>query len=153
VSLQDRKVGIHLSAGIILVNRQGQVLLELRANDPTIMYPGYWGITGGGGLPGETPEATALREVEEETGWRVLSPTFFRVYRFEGEPSGPRYEVHIYHAPAPDGEPRPGEGAALRFFSPHELTGLDIAYNHGEVLAEFVASPDYRAYLEGGRHA
>jgi 8-oxo-dGTP diphosphatase len=139
---------LQTSAGIILVNAAGQILLELRANDPAIMYPGYWGITGGGGLPGETPEATALREVEEETGWRVPSMTFFRIYRFQGTPPGPRYEVHIFHAPAPDGDLRPGEGSALRFFAAEELAGLDLAYNHAQVLADFIASPHYRAYLE-----
>jgi 8-oxo-dGTP pyrophosphatase MutT (NUDIX family) len=142
---------LHLSAGIILVNGQGQVLLELRANDPSIMYPGYWGITGGAGLPGETPETTAVREVEEETGWRVPSTSFFRVYEFPGTPPGPRYEVHIFHAPAPEGDPRPGEGAALRFFAPDELGDLDLAYNHAQVLADFVASPDYRGYLQTGQ--
>jgi 8-oxo-dGTP diphosphatase len=144
---------LYTSAGIILVNRRGQILLELRASDPTIPYPGYWGLTGGGGLTGETPEATALREVEEETGWRVPSMTFFRVYRFPGKPPGPRYEVHIYHAPAPNGDLRPGEGAALRFFAPEELAGLDLAYNHGQVLADFAASPDYQSYLAEGRDA
>lgn len=148
MSKRQREPRLHLSAGIILVNRQGQVLLELRANDPAIMYPGYWGITGGAALPGETPEATAVREVEEETGWRVPSMTFFRVYDFPGTPPGPRYEVHIFHAPALEGKPRPGEGADLRFFAPEELTGLDLAYNHAQVLADFTASPDYRAYLE-----
>jgi 8-oxo-dGTP pyrophosphatase MutT (NUDIX family) len=147
---RQQDIPVQMSAGIILVNPAGQVLLELRANDPTIMYPGYWGITGGGGLPGETPEATAIREVEEETGWRVPSMTFFRVYHFPGTPPGPRYEVHIFHAPAPSGDPHPGEGAALHFFTPEELTGLDLAYNHAEVLADFVASPDYQAHLNAG---
>jgi 8-oxo-dGTP diphosphatase len=153
VSQRKLSPHIYMSAGIILVNRRGQILLELRANDPAIPYPGYWGLTGGGGLPGETPEATALREVEEETGCRVPSMTFFRVYRFPGRPPGPRYEVHIFHAPAPNGDLRPGEGAALRFFSPQELAGLDLAYNHAQVLADFVASPDYQAYLAEGRDA
>ena len=144
---------LYTSAGIILVNRRGQILLELRANDPAIMYPGYWGITGGGGLPGETPGATALREVEEETGWRVPSMAFFRTYGFEGTPPGPRYEVHIFHAPAPNGDLRPGEGAGLRFFAPQDLASLDLAYNHAEVLGDFVASPHYRAYLEDGGDA
>lgn len=138
---------LHTSAGIILVNRRGQILLELRASDPAIMYPGCWGITGGGGFPGETPDATALREVEEETGWQVPSMAFFRTYGFEGTLPGPRYEVHIFHAPAPNGDLRPGEGAGLRFFAPQDLASLDLAYNHAEVLADFVASSHYRAYL------
>ena len=142
---------LYISAGIILVNGQGQILLELRDNNPAIPYPGYWGLTGGGGLPGETPEVTARREVEEETGWRAPSMTFFRIYRFEGTPPGPRYEVHIFHALAPNGDLRPGEGCALRFFAPQELAGLDLAYNHAEVLADFVASPGYQTYLAEAR--
>jgi 8-oxo-dGTP diphosphatase len=138
---------LHISAGIILVNRQGHILLELRANDPAIPYPGYWGLTGGGGLPGETPEATALREVVEETGWRAPAMTFFRTYRFDGTPPGPRYEVYIFHALAPNADLRPGEGSALRFFAPQELAGLDLAYNHAEIIADFVASTGYQAYL------
>lgn len=153
MSERRHKRSTHVSAGVILVNAAGQILLELRANDPAIMYPGYWGITGGGGLPGETPEATALREVEEETGWRTPSMTFFRIYGFEEMPPGPRHEVHIFHAPAPNGDLRPGEGSALRFFAPHDLAGLDLAYNHAEVLADFVASPHYRAYVKDGSDA
>ena len=150
MSQQKQRRHIHTSAGIILVNRRGQILLELRANDPAIPYPGFWGLTGGGGLPGETPQATAVREVEEETGWRVPSMTFFHIYRFPGVPPGPRYEVHIFHALAPNGDLRPGEGSALRFFAAEELAGLDLAYNHAQVLADFITSSDYRAYLAEG---
>jgi hypothetical protein len=42
-----------------------------------------------------------------------------------------------------------GEGRALRFFAPHELPALDVAYNHRDVLTEFFASPAYPRYLRG----
>ncbi len=142
---------VHVSAGIILVNPNGQVLLQQRDNDPRVMFPGFWGITGGGGEDGEPPEATARREVLEETGLSLGDITLFKVYYpSDGADERPR-EVHIYHAPVdePVDALSVGEGQALRFFSPAELVDLPLAYNHGEVLADFLASPAYRSYLTG----
>lgn len=145
---------VHVSAGIILVNPQGQILLQLRDNDPLIMFPGFWGITGGGGEDGESPETTARRELSEETGLALGDITFFKVYYLsEGGDEAPR-EVYIYHAPIDRGihELSVGEGRALRFFSPEDLADLPLAYNHAEVLADFLASPAYRSYLPGNDH-
>ena len=142
---------VHVSAGIILVNPKGQILLQLRDSNPRIMFPGFWGITGGGGEDGEPPETTARREVLEETGLSLPDITPFKVYYLSGSPDeGPR-EVHIYHAPIDRGvnELSVGEGRALRFFSPADLAELPLAYNHGEVLADFLASPEYRSYVTG----
>jgi 8-oxo-dGTP pyrophosphatase MutT (NUDIX family) len=151
-----------MSAGIILVDPQGRVLLQLRDDDPRIMFPGYWGITGGAGNPGETPEQIACREVEEETGLRVERFDAFKAYYFNEERIGAGkrrpasrasadYELYLFHAPcaAPVEEMVCGEGRALRFFAPHELPLIDIAYNHRDVLTEFFASPAYGRYLRG----
>src|SRR5438477_11890648 len=56
-----------ISAGVILVDPDGRVLLQLRDDDPAIMFPGHWGITGGAGHAGESAEQTARGEVSEET--------------------------------------------------------------------------------------
>jgi 8-oxo-dGTP pyrophosphatase MutT (NUDIX family) len=141
---------VHVSAGIILVNPRGEILLQLRDDNPHVMFPGFWGITGGGGEDGEAPETTARREVLEETGLALGDITPFRVYHLGGALAEAPREVHIYHAPIEAGadELSPGEeGRDLRFFSPAELDGLPLAYNHREVLAEFVASPAYRRYV------
>jgi 8-oxo-dGTP pyrophosphatase MutT (NUDIX family) len=151
----DRK----LSAGVILVDREGRVLLQHRDDDPAIMYPNCWGITGGAGHAGETPEQIARREVEEETGLTlgVIEP--FRAYYSHGAPPGGGraakklidYEVYVYHAPCdtPAEALICGEGRELRFFAPHELPALDIAYNHRDVLTDFFAMPAYARYLRG----
>jgi 8-oxo-dGTP diphosphatase len=143
-------VPVHVSAGIILVNPKGEILLQLRDDSPHVMFPGFWGITGGGGEDGEAPETTARREVLEETGLVLGDITPFKVYHLGGAPAEARREVHIFHAPIATGadELSPGEeGRALRFFSPAELDGLPLAYNHREVLADFVLSPAYRCYV------
>ena len=149
-----------MSAGVILVDEAGRVLLQLRDDKPDIMYPGHWGITGGAANAGETPEQTARREVTEETGLTIGRIEPFRAYYFSETPLGGKrstkksadYEVYVFHAPCatPAEELVCGEGRELRFFAPDEIPTLDIAYNHREVLEDFYASPAYRFYMRGG---
>jgi 8-oxo-dGTP pyrophosphatase MutT (NUDIX family) len=61
----------HAAAGVVLLTRDGRLILQLRDEIPTIDNPG--GITpfGGSAEPGETPPQCAARELEEETGLKV----------------------------------------------------------------------------------
>jgi ADP-ribose pyrophosphatase YjhB (NUDIX family) len=106
------------SAGALVFDQAGRVLLQRRADD------GIWNIPGGAMEPGETLEQTAQREVREETGLAidglkllcVLSgPEFFHVY-----PSGDAvYHVAaIYLAEQIRGTPgtNDAEAAETRFF-------------------------------------
>lgn len=45
-----------------------RLLCLLRDDRPDIPYPGLWDFPGGGREPGETPEETLAREIEEEVG-------------------------------------------------------------------------------------
>ena len=157
---EPRAVPRHMSAGVILVDAAGRVLMQLRDDNPSIMFPGHWGLTGGAAAPGETPEQTARREVREETGVDLDRFEPFRAYYFSDEPApnarrkgGKRtdYELYLFHAPCtgPAEDLVCGEGRELRFFTPGELPGLDIAYNHRDVLDDFFASPIYARYLTG----
>lgn len=169
---EPRIIPRRISAGVILVDPLGRVLMQLRDDDPAIMYPGHWGLTGGAGIEGETPEQTARREVTEETGLALERIEAFRAYYFsrngkaaantkaEGatpakkpraRAADPAFEVYIFHAPCttPAEDLVCGEGRELRFFSPIEAVALDIAYNHREVLSDFFASPAYAHYLRG----
>lgn len=148
-----------MSAGIILVDPQGRVLLQLRDDTPGIMYPGHWGITGGAANAGETPEQTAVRETEEETGLRIERMEPFRAYYFTDPPAGAKasskaradYELYLYHAPCgtPAEELTCGEGRELRYFAPDDAMALNLAYNHREVLGDFFASPAYARHVLG----
>ncbi len=155
---EPRYVPRSISAGVILVDPHGRVLMQLRDDDPRIMYPGHWGLTGGAADKDEPPEDTARREVREETGIDLEHFEPFRAYYFAGAPAAKpssraraEYELYIYHAACttPLEDMICGEGRELRFLAPEEIGALDIAYNHREVLAEFFASPAYRLYVSG----
>ncbi|MGC5325390.1 NUDIX domain-containing protein [Brevibacillus sp. SYSU BS000544] len=77
---------IVVTAGAIIRDAEGRVLLQKRSDD------GKWGFPGGALEPGETIEQAMLREVWEETGLTLQDYRFYTVY------SGPRMN-YIY----PDG--------------------------------------------------
>jgi 8-oxo-dGTP pyrophosphatase MutT (NUDIX family) len=73
------------AARVLLLDHEDRVLLFL-GGDPARPQDGTWWITPGGGLnPGETPEAGARRELQEETGLRAAAlegPVWNRVVEF-----------------------------------------------------------------------
>lgn len=68
------KPGLASSA---ILERDGRYLLIRRRNPPSA---DMFAFPGGRAEPGETPEQTALREFEEETGIAVRDPQLFAVY-------------------------------------------------------------------------
>lgn len=63
---------------IAILYQQGQFLLQLRDNIPTILYPGYWAFFGGHLEPGEDPDTGVRRELQEEIGY---VPPWLRLFR------------------------------------------------------------------------
>lgn len=61
--------GRHGAAGLVIQNRRGEVLLQLRA--PWCHHPGTWGIPGGARRLGECARDAALRECVEEHDFPV----------------------------------------------------------------------------------
>jgi 8-oxo-dGTP pyrophosphatase MutT (NUDIX family) len=63
-------------AGVILVDRDGRLLLQLRDGD-TRIDPHRWCLPGGHVDPGEDPLESAHRELLEETGLKVDELSLF----------------------------------------------------------------------------
>ena len=95
----------------MVFNRRGELLLIRNSYGNS----GVWVLPGGGIGRGETPEAAASREIEEETGLAVKRLAF--VSRHTSSAEGRRDSIHLFRADA-DGEPvaDPIEVEEARFF-------------------------------------
>jgi mutator protein MutT len=134
-------------AGAILVNRRGELLLNLR-DDNDDMWPSAWDIIGGTVEDGETPDQGILREIAEETG-QVL--TFVQPFRRYAVPltAGPDATLHVYFSTLDRqiDELLLGEGQEHRFFTPSGLTEIALVPGIEIVLDDFLSSNEYRTCL------
>jgi 8-oxo-dGTP diphosphatase len=137
-----------LAAGVLLINRRGEVLLQLRDDIPTIRYPNVWGLVGGHVEPGETVEEALVRETEEEVGETIASYDYFDA--FESAYEGVVLDVHVYAAPldAPAESLTITEGQRVEYFSPEAVMRLDLVPWLRRMLPNFFASPLYAAYTK-----
>src|SRR5262245_33423838 len=101
----------------VLVEQDGKVLLAKRAMDPG---RGGWCFPGGFMEMGETPQATARRECQEESGFEIEITGLIDVYYYEDyRGSG---VVIVYKGQIIGGQAQPGDDAeTVAFFGPAEL--------------------------------
>jgi 8-oxo-dGTP diphosphatase len=78
---------------IALLHHDGQFLLQLRDNIPTIVYPGHWAFFGGHLEPGESADVAIRRELLEEIGYAPPHLIHFRSYTED-----PKVIRHVYWA-------------------------------------------------------
>ena len=83
--MSAREKPVLLVAAVALVDADGRVLLAQRPQGKT--FAGLWEFPGGKMEPGETPEATIIREVREEldieTKEACLAPLTFASHSYE----------------------------------------------------------------------
>lgn len=66
IMIEQRKV-----VGVLLYNRQGEVLLQQRDDKPGLVYAGHWTFFGGAVEAGESPDDAVQRELWEELELRL----------------------------------------------------------------------------------
>ncbi len=82
-----------VEVAIAILYHEDRLLMQLRDNIPSILYPGFWGLFGGHIEPGETPTEALKRELLEEISYSVPDPSFFGYY------PEPHVLRHVFHAP------------------------------------------------------
>ncbi|HDN2512931.1 TPA: NUDIX domain-containing protein [Providencia rettgeri] len=71
----SQSINVVVGVGVIITNKQGQILLGKRSSK----HAPYWSIFGGHVDPGETFEACAIREIKEEIGIDITTPSVFGI--------------------------------------------------------------------------
>jgi len=109
--------------GGVLINGDGQVLLRRVANG----YDGMvWSFGKGRPEPGESAEETALREVQEETGWKAEI-----IRRLPGEfLGGSSVNTYFLMRPVEDTGDFGKETSEVRWVSPEEARELLALNTH-----------------------
>jgi 8-oxo-dGTP diphosphatase len=108
----------------VLVERDHQVLLVQRANDP---QRGFWTLPAGFVDAGEDPARAAERECAEETGLEVRVTGLVDVISGQEHARGAHIFI-VYRAEVVTGRERPGDDAdQVGFFARDELPPLAFA--------------------------
>ena len=119
---------------LVILYQNDRVLLQHRDDDPAIRWPGVWAIFGGGVEAGETPEAAARREMQEELGLVLTDPL---------EPIGQELSEDrhrwIYAAPltVPVESLTLMEGQGMALLSAEEIADRQVVPLHREFLRAF----------------
>ena len=122
------------AAGVILV-RDGCVLLVKRKFEPRA---GWWCLPAGFMEAGETPEQSAVRELQEETGVIAQLTGLFGVYAGFDDPRV-RAVLILYTGDATGGEERAGDDALELAWFPLDALPDELAFaSHRQALAELV---------------
>ena len=118
----------------VLIERDGQVLLVRRRNEPG---RGLWCLPCGFEEADESPEQTARREAYEETGLDVALDGVLGIYHYTDDPRGAGILV-IFRAHCA-GLPTPGDDAdAAAFFAAGALPQISH-HTHRRALEDWIA--------------
>jgi 8-oxo-dGTP pyrophosphatase MutT (NUDIX family) len=131
----------------LLVNSQGEVLLQLRDDRPDLLAPGFWTLPGGAIEPGETPTQAIHRELREEMELS-LPLRYWKAYHARRGPGGSivvRQHIFTGQLDLPASAIPLHEGQAVRFFGPDGIRGLQIAFGFDKLLGDF--------YNRGSNHS
>ena len=117
----------------VLVERDGQVLLVRRRNEPG---RGLWCLPCGFADADEPPEEAARREAREETGLDVVVEGLLGAYHYTDDPRGAGILL-VYRARSGDDAPRAGDDADdTGFFAPEELPPISH-HTHTRALQQW----------------
>lgn len=122
---------------IILKNMEGEILLLLRDNKSTHVFPKHWTLIGGKVENNETPEMAAQRLLKEETGLEADLSFWKRSNR-----DHPLFTVdqHTFVGNVDTTGGLLVLGRDTQFFKPSDIQYLKIGYGFKALLNEYFQS-------------
>ncbi len=123
---------------MVILHQGDRVLMQLRDSAPGTYAGGLWGIFGGHMEAGETPEQTAVREIDEELDLRLEGPLALVTHRID---DGRERFVYAVELSAPLEALSLREGAGMALLPRSELDAYPIVPVHREILAAFFEAP------------
>lgn len=128
------------SAAVVIVNKHGHVLAQLRDDKEGIANPNTWAICGGGMETDQDSslQAAAVRELLEETGYLANeSDLHFFAQEYVPGRDGVTIQNNYFWALYDETQPIACyEGQEIRFLSPRECKELVVVPRHREWLLE-----------------
>jgi 8-oxo-dGTP diphosphatase len=124
----------------VIVRKEGRLLMLRRAN---VHGSGTWSTPGGHLEFGETPEACGVREVEEETGLKVVNPRFYAITNDHFVEHDKHYITIWIEADYVGGEPSltaPEESDRVEWIA-REAMPKEIFLSFGKVLSGQTSPP------------
>lgn len=119
---------------VFLQTSDDSYLLQLRDNDPSIVYPGCWGLFGGSIELGESIHGAVVRELQEEIHYVPDEIHEFRQYRQQDH----RINVCYAKIVVPVSELKLKEGMDLGLFSVKEISRGQL---YSQKLQEYFPVP------------
>jgi len=112
-----------IKGSIIILEKDGKFLLQLRDNTKKIHNPNTWGLFGGHINEGENPLEAIIREIKEELGLKLKKELIKRVAEFINE----EREIYVFRSLLEKdlSEMKLNEGQDMRLFSYEEISNLD----------------------------
>lgn len=116
------------SVAVVLI-KGSEVLLQLRDQSPKVAAPGFWAIPGGETMSEESFKEAAQREFQEETGYFLKKPIFFkrRIYSWGGEKIECSFFYEVYDNQQ---EIKCFEGQKMAFVSAKDFWKMKIFPSH-----------------------
>ena len=125
-----------IGAGILLLNRNNEVLLLLRDDKVDIPFPNMWDIPGGKVEDNETPIEAIRREMMEEMSIKDLGEIqLFKIITSENITD----YIFWKRLDLITSEIDLQEGQRIEYFNLERIRKTKLAFNYNEVLEEFLA--------------
>ncbi|MDP3093366.1 MAG: MFS transporter [bacterium] len=118
------------SAGVVLIRKDGAILMQKRDNKSNIVFPDHWCLPGGKIRIGEIAPEAASRELKQETGYQAKSLSFLTEESYS-LPAGGKVTRHIFWAEYDNFQKiKCSEGEKMEFLKLEDFTEKKIFPGH-----------------------